>query len=167
VATSLRGLRIGRLAALAAVGAVLLAGYGGSAARSGVAGARHATGSVTVKTRRISKLGVVLVNSHGRTLYMFMPDHHRRVTCKGSCAAAWPPLKLKSGQKPVASGSAKQNLLGSDKNPSGGRVVTYNNWPLYTYVGDSAPGQASGQALNVNGGLWYVMSPSGKYITKH
>ena len=52
----------------------------------------------------------------------------------------------------------------SDRNPAGGRVVTYNKWPLYTYIGDTAPGQAKGQALNLNGGLWYVLSPSGKVI---
>src|SRR5436853_91909 len=59
---------------------------------------------------------------------------------------------------------AKAALLGSDRNPAGGRVVTYNKWPLYTYVADTAPGQAKGQALNLNGGLWYVLSPSGKVI---
>src|SRR4029078_11623395 len=62
--------------------------------------------------------------------------------------------------------AAKQTLLGSDKNPSGGRVVTYNRWPLYTYIADSKPGQATGQALDLNGGLWYVLSPYGKVITK-
>jgi predicted lipoprotein with Yx(FWY)xxD motif len=122
--------------------------------------------STTVKTRRIGKLGVVLVNSGGFTLYMFQPDRRQRVTCKGSCAAAWPPLKVKRGQKPTAGGAAKQSLLGSDKNPSGGRVVTYNRWPLYTYVADQKPGQASGQGLNLNGGLWYVLSPSGQIIKK-
>lgn len=88
------------------------------------------------------------------------------MTCKGSCAVAWPPLKLKKGQKPTAGGAAKQRLLGSDKNPAGGRVVTYNRWPLYTYVADSKPGQATGEATDLNGGLWYVLSPSGKIITK-
>jgi len=87
-----------------------------------------------------------------------------RVT--GVAAAAWPPLKLKKGQKPTAGGAAKQRLFGSDKNPSGGRVVTYNRWPLYRYIGDSKPGQTAGQATNLNGGLWYVLSPSGKFITK-
>ena len=48
--------------------------------------------------------------------------------------------------------------------PVGGRVVTYNKWPLYTYVADTKPGQATGQALNLNGGLWYVLAPSGKVI---
>src|SRR5436190_21942955 len=87
-----------------------------------------------------------------------------RVT--GVAAAAWPPLKLKKGQKPTAGGAAKQRLFGSDKNPSGGRVVTYNRWPLYRYIGDSKPGQTAGQATNLNGDLWYVLSPSGKFITK-
>jgi predicted lipoprotein with Yx(FWY)xxD motif len=75
------------------------------------------------------------------------------------------PLKLKSGQRAIAGGAAKQKLLGADKNPGGGRVVTYNRWPLYTYVGDRKPGQTTGQALNLNGGLWYVLSPRGKVVT--
>ena len=76
------------------------------------------------------------------------------------------PLFLPSGQKAAAAASVKQSLLGSDPDPAGGRVVTYARWPLYTYVSDTAPGQASGQALNLNGGLWYVISPSEKLITK-
>lgn len=114
-----------------------------------------------MQTRKVGKLGVVLVNSKGRTLYMFVPDHQKRVTCKGSCAVSWPPLKVKKGQKPTAGGAAKQKLLGTD-----GRVVTYNRWPLYTYILDQKPGQAIGQATKLNGGLWYVLSPSGKIIKK-
>jgi predicted lipoprotein with Yx(FWY)xxD motif len=119
------------------------------------------TKGATVQTRTIKKLGTVLVNSRGLTLYMFKPDHQKKVTCKGTCAKAWPPLKLKKGQKPTAGGAAKKKLLGMD-----GSVVTYNRWPLYTYVSDRKPGQASGQGLNNLGGLWYVLSPSGKIITK-
>jgi predicted lipoprotein with Yx(FWY)xxD motif len=114
-----------------------------------------------VQTKTLKKLGTVLVNSKGRTLYMFVPDHQKKVTCHGSCAAAWPPLKVKKGQKPTAGGAARKKLLGVD-----GRVVTYNRWPLYTYIGDSRPGQANGQAQNLNGGLWYVLSPSGKVVRK-
>ena len=136
MATSATRLRIAGFAALAAAVAGLAAGCGGSGPKSGVAGARHVLGSATVKTRKINKLGVVLVNSRGFTLYMFKPDRQRRVTCKGSCAAAWPPLKLKTGQTPTAGGAARQRLLGSDRNPGGGRVVTYNRWPLYTYIAD-------------------------------
>jgi len=119
------------------------------------------TKSATVQTRKVGKLGTILVDSHGLTLYMFKPDKQKKVTCKGSCAVSWPPLKLKKGQKPTAGGSTKKKLLGMD-----GRVVTYNRWPLYRYIGDQKPGQATGQATNLNGGLWYVLSPSGKVITK-
>jgi predicted lipoprotein with Yx(FWY)xxD motif len=166
VATSSSRLRLGFCAALVLVVASLAVGCGGSGSQAGVAGASHVLKSATVKTRKIAKLGVVLVNSRGLTLYMFKPDHRKRVTCKGRCAVAWPPLKLKQGQRPTAGGAAKQKLLGSVKNPSGGRVVTYNRWPLYTYIADSKPGQVNGQATNLNGGLWYVLSPSGKVITK-
>jgi predicted lipoprotein with Yx(FWY)xxD motif len=133
---------------------------------SSLAGSEHATSSVAVKTRTIKHLGVVLVNSKGRTLYVFMPDKHRRVTCTGTCASFWPPLKLKGSSKPKAGGSAKTKLLGSDRNPSGGRVVTYNKWPLYTYTGDSAAGQATGQGLDSSGGRWYAISASGT-VVKH
>jgi predicted lipoprotein with Yx(FWY)xxD motif len=122
------------------------------------------TPAVKISTRKLPKLGTVLVNSKGRTLYMFVRDKRKKVTCVGSCAAAWPPVKLPKGSKAVAVGKIKAALLGSDKDPAGGRVVTYDKWPLYTYVGDTAPGQAKGQALNLNGGLWYVLSPSGKVI---
>jgi len=154
--------------ALLAVLGFVAAGCGGSSASSapknGVAGAQHSTSSVAVKTRKISGLGTVLVNPAGRTLYVFMKDQHSRVTCTGSCASFWPPLKWKGSSKPTAGGTAKTSLLGTDKNPSGGKVVTYNHWPLYTYSGDSAAGQAKGWNLNLNGGKWYVISPAGKVV---
>lgn len=152
-------LRIAVIAALAA--AVAIAAVG-----SGFAAVRHVAKGATVQTRKIKGLGTVLVNSRGLTLYMFKPDKQKRVTCKGSCAIVWPPLKIKAGQKPTAGGAAKKSLLGTDKNPGGGRVVTYNHWPLYRYFADKKPGQATGQGLNNSGGLWYVLSPSGKPITK-
>ena len=159
--------RIGGLAALATAVAVLAAGCGGSTMpKSGVAGARHVTKSATVMTRKVKKLGVILVNSRGRTLYMFVPDHRKRVTCKGKCAKYWPPLKIKKGRKPTAGGAARQKLLGTDRNPSGGRVVTYNRWPLYTYIADARAGQTNGQAIKLNGGFWYVLSPAGKVVKK-
>ena len=156
--------------ALLALLGLVAAGCGGSSAssapKSGVLGAQHSTSSVAVKTRKIKRLGVVLVNTKGRTLYVFMKDQHRHVTCTGSCASFWPPLKWKSSGKPKAGGAAKSALLGTDRNPAGGTVVTYNKWPLYTYAGDSAAGQAKGWNLNVNGGKWYVISASGK-VVKH
>ena len=124
----------------------------------------HESKSVVVSTRNISGLGQVLVNAKGLTLYMFVPDKQSKVTCVKGCAAAWPPLTLPKGAKATATGKAKASLLGSDASPSGGRVVTYNGWPLYTYVADAKPGADSGQALKLNGGLWYVLSPAGKVI---
>jgi predicted lipoprotein with Yx(FWY)xxD motif len=159
VGTRRRSLRIGVIAAVVATVAVSAAVWSGT----GMAGARHMT-TATVITKKIKGLGTVLVNSRGFTLYMFVPDHQRKVTCKGSCAVIWPPLKIKAGQKPTAGGAARKGLLGTDPNPSGGRVVTYNRWPLYTYILDKKPGQAKGQATNLNGGLWYVLSPAGKVI---
>ena len=157
--------------ALLAVLGFVAAGCGGgssasSAPQSGVAGAEHSTGSVAVKTRKIKGLGVVLINPAGRTLYVFMKDAHRHVTCTGQCASFWPPLKWKGAGKPKAGGVAKSALLGTDKNPAGGKVVTYNHWPLYTYSGDSAAGQAKGWNQNLNGGKWYVISAKGK-VVKH
>ena len=158
--------------ALLAVLGFVAAGCGGSSASSapknGVAGAQHATSSVAVKTRKIKGLGVVLVNPAGRTLYVFMKDAHRHVTCTkaNGCQSFWPPLKWKGSGKPTAGGTAKSGLLGLDKNPSGGKVVTYNSWPLYTYTGDSAAGQSNGWNTTLNGGKWYVISAAGK-VVKH
>jgi predicted lipoprotein with Yx(FWY)xxD motif len=122
--------------------------------------------SVVISTRSVHGLGTVLVDAKGRTLYMFVPDKRKKVTCTGTCAAIWPPVELAAGAKAVAKGKAEAKLLGSDKDPAGGRVVTYDGWPLYTYVTDAKPGQATGQALKLNGGYWYVLSPTGKVIKK-
>jgi predicted lipoprotein with Yx(FWY)xxD motif len=122
--------------------------------------------SVTLSTASVSGLGTVLVNAAGRTLYTFAPDKAKKVTCTGSCAAIWPPLKVPAGQKASAQAGVKESLVSSLPNPSGGNVVTYNGWPLYLYTADQAAGTANGQALNSSGGLWYAISPSGTVITK-
>jgi predicted lipoprotein with Yx(FWY)xxD motif len=149
----------------ALVVALVVAGCAGSASpASSPTTSGSSAGQVQVSTKNVPGLGQILVNSNGLTLYSFVPDKHSKVTCVGACAAVWPPLIVASGQKAAASGQAKSSLLGSDPDPSGGQVVTYNGWPLYTYVTDTSPGQAKGQALNLNGGLWYVLSPSGTVI---
>ncbi len=131
-----------------------------------VAAVGHASASksVTISAKKVSGLGTVLVDAKGRTLYMFVPDKQKRVTCVKDCAVAWPPVKVGKGQKIVGTNGVQAKLLGSDPNPAGGRVATYNKWPLYSYVADTKPGQATGQALDANGGLWYVLSTSGKVI---
>ena len=161
--------RLLAVALLAALGLVA-AGCGGSSASSapkrGVAGAQHSTSSVAVKTRKINGLGVVLVNPAGRTLYVFMKDQHSRVTCTGSCASFWPPLKWKGSGKPKGASPVKNSLLGLDRNPAGGKVVTYNHWPLYTFVNDTAAGQAKGWNQNLNGGKWFVINAKGTVVKK-
>lgn len=143
-------------AALTAVLVVAAVGQAGTA--------RRGASGVVISTRSIPKLGTVLVNAKGRTLYMFVPDKQKKVTCVGGCAALWPPVKLAAGAKALAGGKAKAALLGSDPNPAGGRVVTYHGWPLYTYVADTKPGMATGQAIKLNGGFWYVLSPAGAVV---
>jgi predicted lipoprotein with Yx(FWY)xxD motif len=149
---------------LAAAALTLPAASGASATGGTVSGATRKT--VVISTRRLPRLGTVLVDRQGRTLYMFVPDKRKKVTCVKTCAVVWPPVKVPKGARLVARGKAKASLLGSDHDPAGGQVVTYNHWPLYTYVADRAPGEASGQALNLNGGLWYVLAPSGKVIRR-
>jgi predicted lipoprotein with Yx(FWY)xxD motif len=159
VVTHKAWLRIAALAGLAVIVAGVAIGWRGAAASK--AAAQRVAAAPTVQTKKIKNLGVVLVNSKNRTLYMFVPDKQKKVTCKGSCAIVWPPLKVKKGQKPTAGGAAKKKLLGLD-----GRVVTYNRWPLYTYIQDKKAGQAKGQGVNNSGGKWYVLTPSGKVLTR-
>lgn len=151
------------LAALAL--AALAGGCGTNQATAEKAVGGAAGKHVTVSSRTIAGLGTVLVTADGHTLYMFPPDHRSKVTCTGVCAGTWPPLRLPAGATPVAQHDAKPALLGSVAAPGGGRVITYHGWPLYTYAGDPAPGQANGQALNLNGGFWYVLRPDGQPLT--
>jgi predicted lipoprotein with Yx(FWY)xxD motif len=137
-----------------------------AAAAPSTTGGATSAGGVTISSATTAGLGPTLVNAKGRTLYVFVPDKDKKVTCVGTCAAVWPPAFLPNGQKAVAAGQVKRSLLGSDPDPAGGRVITYAGWPLYTFVSDTARGQAAGQAVNLNGGLWYVISPAGKLITK-
>lgn len=138
----------------------------GAAAASAIRHEAKPVKKVVISTRKLKGLGYVLVDGRGRTLYMFVPDKRKRVTCVRVCAAVWPPVKLPRGARAVAAGRAKASLLGSDPSPAGGRVVTYARWPLYTYVSDTRPGVATGQAVNLNGGLWYVLTPTGTLIRK-
>jgi predicted lipoprotein with Yx(FWY)xxD motif len=127
--------------------------------------ASPATKSISLSVRTLPTVGAVLVNAEGHTLYTFVPDKHSKVTCVSACAAVWPPLKLASGETAAGPPQLKASLLGSDPDPEGGGVVTYAGWPLYTYAADGSAGQDNGQAIEANGGRWYVIAPSGKVIT--
>jgi predicted lipoprotein with Yx(FWY)xxD motif len=131
---------------------------------TGASSTSSSSGNPTIKTATIKPYGQVLVASNGHALYVFAPDKAKKVTCTSACATIWPPVKLASGAKPTAGGQVKSSLLGSDPNPGGGRVVTYNGWPLYTYVTDTTAGVAHGQGIKSSGGYWHLMAPSGKPI---
>ena len=122
-----------------------------------------------VRTGEVHGLGRVLVDGQGFTLYVFEPDRRSSSSkCYGRCASAWPPLVLPSGvSKAPAGPGVRSALLGKTKRKDGTVEVTYHKWPLYTWVVDSAPGDATGQDLNNLGGKWYVITPSGQLITKH
>jgi predicted lipoprotein with Yx(FWY)xxD motif len=96
----------------------------------------------------------VLTNAKGITLYWFAPDTGTASHCYGSCAAYWPPVL----GKPSA-GSGVTGSIGTIARTGGAVQATYDGHPLYTYIGDSSPGQDSGNKLNLNGGLWYQVTP--------
>jgi predicted lipoprotein with Yx(FWY)xxD motif len=97
----------------------------------------------------------VLTNARGFTLYSFAPDTPATSKCYGSCAAYWPPV---TGAAPASPGLP--GTVGTITRTGGARQLTYNGHPLYTYIGDSAPGQANGNNLNLNGGLWHEVPVS-------
>jgi len=122
--------------------------------------------AVTISSRTIPGLGDVLVNSAGHTLYVFAPDNATKVTCTGACAAVWPPEYLPAGGHAVGTNGVMTSLLASAPDPTGGKVVTYHGWPLYTYVADTTAGSAAGQDVNLTGGYWWVITTSGTVVKK-
>jgi predicted lipoprotein with Yx(FWY)xxD motif len=135
---------------------------GGTPPAAGKAPAAPA--KVTINAKQVGKLGNILVTSTGLVLYMFVPDKDAKVTCVSLCAATWPPVFVSSGGTITAGAGVQQSMLGTDPDPAGGKVVTYDGWPLYGYTGDQSPGQTTGQAVNVNGGLWYVINTAGQPV---
>jgi predicted lipoprotein with Yx(FWY)xxD motif len=109
-----------------------------------------------------TSLGRILVDGHGMTLYLFEKDKGTTSTCNGSCAHFWPPVTTTGGPKPGQGITAAR--LGTTKRSDGATEVTYNGHPLYYYIGDTKPGDMTGQGLDAFGALWYVLSPAGKEI---
>src|SRR4029079_12914875 len=111
-----------------------------------------------------TKLGKILVNSSGRTLYLFGKDKNGKSSCSGMCASFWPPL-ITTG-KPRAGTGAKASLLGTTKRADGRVQVTYNHHPLYTFKKDTKKGQTNGEGLSAFGATWYAVSPAGARVVK-
>jgi predicted lipoprotein with Yx(FWY)xxD motif len=107
--------------------------------------------------------GTILVDSKGRTLYLFQQDTGTKSTCTGACAIEWPPL-LTTG-KPTVGNGADVSMVGTSPRSDGKPQVTYNGHPLYLFSADQSPGDTNGQGVNAFGGLWYVLSSSGDQIT--
>ena len=160
------------IAIAAPLAAVLIAaGCGSSASGSGysagpygsaaVASARSATGATRIGVAS-SRLGRIVVDSKGRTLYLFEKDKNRRSACYGACASYWPPLLTRA--KPVAGARVKAKLLGVTRRKNGTRQVTYAGNTLYRYVADSKAGQTTGEGSTLFGAGWDVVAPSGKKI---
>jgi predicted lipoprotein with Yx(FWY)xxD motif len=138
--------------ALSALAAVLL---GVSLTATGPASTSAGSSRALLKIASIGGVSV-LTNARGYTLYWFVPDTPAKSTCYGTCAVYWPPVL-----GTPAAGSGVSGKLGTIRRSVGAAQVTYDHHPLYTYVGDSAPGQASGNNINLNGGLWHEMTASG------
>jgi predicted lipoprotein with Yx(FWY)xxD motif len=117
--------------------------------------------TVDVSTNR---LGEVLVDSKGRTLYLFKKDKGAKSACVGACADAWPPLRANG--KPTAAGDAKVSRIAATTRSDGAAQIVYSGHPLYLYQGDDKPGDANGQGVNAWGGRWFALSPAGKQILK-
>jgi predicted lipoprotein with Yx(FWY)xxD motif len=112
-----------------------------------------------------SRLGRVLVDSAGRTLYLFKADSRTKSACSGACATAWPPL-LVTG-KPIAGTGLIASKLGTITRPGGRKQVSYNGHPLYLFIKDRKPGQTTGQGLTAFGAAWFVVSPVGNQVSSH
>jgi predicted lipoprotein with Yx(FWY)xxD motif len=120
----------------------------GSGAGGGTGGGSSAGGQATISTASVSGVGDVLVDGDGMTLYTLPTESSGTIKCTGSCAKSWPPLLLSGGATSATAGDGVDaGKLGTIARPDGGTQVTYDGMPLYLWVGDTAPGQATGQGV--------------------
>ena len=124
----------------------------------------HASKAATIQLKKVGRLGKILVNGHGQTLYLFEKDKHGKSACYGQCAKFWPPA-FTTG-RPHAGSGVNAGKLGTTKRKDGKVEVTYNGHPLYAYAGDSKAGQANGQRSTNFGAAWYVMNAKGSAIKR-
>src|SRR6202453_764350 len=127
----------------------------GSGAAAAASSPAASSGGTTLQAATVGGTKV-LTNAKGFVVYWFAPDTSTTSKCTGSCATYWPPVK-----GPATAGSGVTGTLGTITRSDGTTQATYDGHPLYTYAGDSAPGQAKGNGLNASGGLWYEMTVSG------
>ena len=119
--------------------------------------------ATTIGVADNTNLGRILVDSQGRTLYLFKADRRMRSSCFGACATAWPPLRAVGN--PTAGGGTNTSLVATTPRPDGLHEATYNGHPLYRYQGDTQPGQVNGQGVTAFGAEWLAVSPTGGAIS--
>jgi predicted lipoprotein with Yx(FWY)xxD motif len=166
-------MRRGMLAsvALGAVIALAAAACGGNSSNNssgssgGSAAATTSGGAATTISVRTTKLGKILVDQQGRTLYLFEKDKSPTSTCSGACAAAWPPETSQGA--PKAGSGTTAGWLTTTMRGDGSAQVVYHGHPLYRYAGDVKAGDTSGEGLDAFGAEWYVLSPAGTKVEEH
>ena len=149
------GLDLGRrfMGAVGAVSVVALAltGVFVAAPRTPPPVATGGSSGQTLDARTISGQAL-LTNAQGITLYTFAPDRMNKSVCYGDCATYWPPVPGHMSAGPGVTGT-----IGTIARTDGSTQSTYDGHPLYTYIGDHAPGQDGGNNVNLNGGVWHVV----------
>jgi predicted lipoprotein with Yx(FWY)xxD motif len=154
------------LAATAAIPLVALAAAGCGSNNGTATAATPKTSSghaATIGVANNARLGRILVDSQGRSVYLFRKDTGTNSTCFGACATQWPPVRA-SG-KPTVGMGLTASKVGITARPDGKPQVTYNGHPLYRFVGDQAPGDTSGQGLTAFGASWFALSPAGNQVS--
>jgi predicted lipoprotein with Yx(FWY)xxD motif len=150
------------LAALALIGTACgssgTSSSGPPGTSSGAASSGAASSGASTAALATTKIGsaTVLTTSKGFTIYWFAADTAGKSNCNGSCAKYWPPVK-----GPVTAMTGVTGTLGTITRSDGTTQETWNGHPLYTYVGDTAPGQAKGNGLNLSGGIWHEVVVAG------
>src|SRR5580693_6727650 len=120
--------------------------------------------SATTVATRSTALGQILVDSSGRTLYLFAADQGTASSCYSACAGVWPPLTVTGA--PTAGPGVHQSLLATTTRKDGSMEVVYTGHPLYYFISDKRAGDTTGQALSSFGADWYVLSPAGTKLDK-
>ena len=130
----------------------------GSSSAAGTSAAASAPASSSGTALKTASIGgaTVLTNATGFTLYSFAPDTATKSNCNAGCVQYWPPVK-----GPATAGPGVTGTLTTITRSDGSMQAAYDGHPLYTYVGDTAPGQAKGNGLNLSGGVWHVVPASG------
>lgn len=113
----------------------------------------------TEVTTADTELGTILVDGDGMTLYLFTNDSPGMSSCTGDCLVAWPILE----GEPTAGEGVDEGLLGSIEREDGTVQATYDDWPLYYFAQDTAPGDVTGQGAN---DVWFVLTPDGEMVTE-